>query len=266
MRRLLLPLLLATGMASASPPTQAAVLVHAAGSLREAFTGIAQRWEQQGGEPVILSFGASGLLRERLQKGEPAMVFASADTEHPARLAATGAWTTPQVFARNALCALAAPGLALDPDTLLAAMLRPGLRLGTSTPLADPSGDYAWEVFRKAERLQPGAYAVLEGKALKLTGAADSPRPPAGRTAYTWLMETRQADLFLTYCTNAAASQRELPVLGVVQLPAGLQVGAAYALTVRADAPEAARAFAAFVLGPQGQDVLRSAGFKAPGP
>jgi hypothetical protein len=35
----------------------------------------------------------------------------------------------------------------------------------------------------RAEKLQSGAQAVLEAQALKLTGAADSPRPPGNRNA-----------------------------------------------------------------------------------
>lgn len=47
-------------------------------------------------------------------------------------------------------------------------------------------------------------------------------------------MDEGQADLFLTYCTNAAAAP-EVPRLQVVQLPPNLQVGAAYGWTVRAN-------------------------------
>jgi molybdate transport system substrate-binding protein len=65
--------------------------------------------------------------------------------------------------------------------SLLDRMLNPEIRLGTSTPKADPSGDSAWDVFRKAERLEPGALAAQHGKALKLTGAPGMAPPPAGR-------------------------------------------------------------------------------------
>ena len=61
------------------------------------------------------------------------------------------------LFARNRLCALVRPGLAVEPATLLDRMLDAAIKLGTSTPRADPSGDYAWEVFRKAEKIKPGA-------------------------------------------------------------------------------------------------------------
>lgn len=242
----------------------APVPVYAAGSLREAFTEIARLHEARTGQPVVLTFGASGLLRERIEKGEPAQVFASADTDHPQRLAAGGGWKTPMVFTRNALCALTSEQISATPETLLATLLRTDVRVGTSTPRADPSGDYAWALFRMADAVQPGAYAQLDAKALKLTGGADSPKPPAGRGTYAWVMDQRQADVFLTYCTNAVAAQAEVPRLRVVQLPATLQVGAAYGLTVRSDAPASATNFAQTLLQPPAQAVLQRLGFGKP--
>ncbi|ART55636.1 molybdate ABC transporter substrate-binding protein [Acidovorax carolinensis] len=242
----------------------APVQVYAAGSLREALTEIARQHEARTGQPVALTFGASGLLRERIEKGEPAQVFASADTDHPQRLAARGGWQTPTVFTRNALCALTSEQISATPETLLATLLRADVRVGTSTPRADPSGDYAWALFRKADGVQPGAFAQLDAKALKLTGGADSPKPPAGRGTYAWVMDQRQADVFLTYCTNAVAAQAEVPRLRVVQLPAALQVGAAYGLTVRSDAPAPAATFAQTLLQPSAQAVLQRLGFGKP--
>lgn len=138
-------------MADAAP-----VQVYAAGSLREAFTTIARDHEARTGQKVALTFGASGLLRERIEKGEPAQVFASADTNHAQRLATGGGWQAPVVFTRNALCALTSEQISATPDTLLATLLRSDVRVGTSTPQADPSGDYAWALFRQADQLQPG--------------------------------------------------------------------------------------------------------------
>jgi molybdate transport system substrate-binding protein len=39
----------------------------------------------------------------------------------------------------------AAAGLGVTPTSLLDRMLDSSVKLGTSTPKADPSGDYAWE-------------------------------------------------------------------------------------------------------------------------
>jgi len=250
--------------AEAPPHAPAAVQVYAAGSLREALTLIASDYEARTGQAVVLTFGASGLLRERIEKGEAAQVFASADMDHPRRLAAGGGWQAPTVLVRNALCALTSDQVNAAPATLLGTLLRPAIRVGTSTPKADPSGDYAWALFRKADEIQPGAYAVLDAKALKLTGGADSPKPPPGRGTYAWIMEQRRADVFLTYCTNAMAAQKEVPWLKVVQLPPVLQVGAAYGLTVRTTAQPSAAQLAQALMAPPAQAVFRRFGFGPP--
>ncbi|WP_374671273.1 molybdate ABC transporter substrate-binding protein [Acidovorax temperans] len=240
------------------------VQVYAAGSLRDALTEIARDHEARTGQKVVLTFAASGLLRERIEQGAPALVFASADTKHPQRLANQGQWQAPVVFTRNALCALAQGAVAVTSDTLLGTMLQPQVRLGISTPKADPAGDYAWALFQKADALQPGATARLEAKALQLTGGANSAQAPAGRNTYAWVMEQNRADVFLTYCTNAVAARAEVPSLQVVAVPEALQVGAAYGLTVRAGASAQAQAFAQAVLQPPAQAVFRRLGFAAP--
>ena len=240
------------------------VHVYAAGSLREVFTAIASEHEARTGQKIVLTFGASGLLRERIEKGEPAQVFASADTDHPRRLAEQGGWQPPVVFTRNALCALTSDKLAATPATLLATMLQPSVRVGISTPKADPAGDYAWALFGKADALQSGATARLQAKALKLTGGADSPKPPPGRGTYAWVMDQSQADVFLTYCTNAVSAQKEVPRLRIVEIPPELQVGAAYGVTVRIGAPQTADAFLRALLAPPAQAVFNRFGFRQP--
>ncbi len=241
-----------------------ALQVYAAGSLRGALTAVAGEYQARTGQKIAFTFGPSGLLRERIEKGEPAQLFASADTEHPQRLAARGDWQAPRVFVRNGLCALTSEKISTTTATLLDTLLRPEVRVGASTPKSDPSGDYTWALFRKAEGLQAGAYARLDAKTLKLAGGADSPKPPDGISAYGWLMEQGRADVFLTYCTNAVVAQKEVPRLKVVQVPAELQVGAAYGLTLRAGAPAYAAAFAQALLASPAQAVFQSFGFGPP--
>jgi molybdate transport system substrate-binding protein len=241
-----------------------AVRLYAAGSLRAAMTEIGAEFTRASGVEVRLEFGASGLLRDRIAKGEPADVFASANVEHPQSLAQSGRAGPVVLFARNRLCALVAPGVSVAPDTLLQRMLDPGTKLGTSTPKSDPSGDYAWEVFEKAERLRPGAFGTLSGKALRLTGAADSPPPPKDRSIYGKLVSERTADIFLTYCTNAILARKEDSSLQVVALPEALAVGADYGLTLLDRSGPAAARFALFVMSVRGQEILARHGFAAP--
>ncbi len=248
----------------ATPLNAEPIPVVAAGSLREVLTEIARDHEVRTGQKFALSFAASGLLRERIEKGEAAQVFASADMGHPQKLAAAGGWSAPRVFVRNQLCALTQAQVAATPDRLLDVLLDPAVRVGTSTPRADPSGDYAWALFRKADALRPGAYATLDRKALQLTGGPTSPKAPAGRGTYAWVMDQGRADVFLTYCTNAVAAQREVPRLKIVAVPPALQVGADYGLTVRRGAHPAAQAFADALLAPAAQAVFARHGFGAP--
>jgi molybdate transport system substrate-binding protein len=239
------------------------IVVFAAGSLRAPFTELAKSYRAAGGEPVTFVFGASGLLRERIAGGERADVFASANLEHPQALLARGWSSTVERFARNRMCLLAAPGVPLRSQSVLDVMFDPGMKLGTSTPKADPSGDYAFEVFQRADTKRKGAYDTLSRKALQLMGGAQAPAPQSDRSVYTAIVNGGTADVFLTYCTNAKLATVEEPSLHYVNLPPDLDVGADYGLAVWRDAPAGARAFADFVLSSQGQQVLAQYGFAA---
>jgi ABC-type molybdate transport system substrate-binding protein len=244
---------------------QEAVRLYAAGSLRGAMSEIAAAFTAGGGPKVVKTFGASGLLRQRIGDGEPAEVFASANIAHPQALAAAGMSGPVALFARNRLCALASPEIAVTTETLLERMLDPGVKLGTSTPHADPSGDYAFQLFDRAEAVHPGAGKTLREKALKLTGGPDSPPPPKDRVVYGVLVAQGTADIFLTYCTNALAATKEEPQLAIVEVPEYLAVGADYGLTVMRNASQGAWDLAFFVLSTPGQEILSRHGFTAVG-
>ncbi len=169
-------------MIAAPAAAQEVLSIYAAGSLRAPLTEIAALYKAKTGVETRFTFGASGLLKERIEKGEAADVFASANTEHPQALSRAGQAGMVRIFARNEMCLLASPKIRITPDHVLDVLLDPAVRLGTSTPRADPSGDYAWMIFDRAEKLRPGSLTRLDAKALKLTGGPNSPPPTAGRT------------------------------------------------------------------------------------
>lgn len=269
MRRPLAATVLAVSAILASGTTSMAdtvpVHLHAAGSLKSAMTDIADAFAKAFGTEVARTFGPSGLLRERIEGGEKAEVFASANMAHPRRLAEAGKAAPVVLFARNRLCALVQPQIETDSDGLLAVMLRDDIRVGTSTPKADPSGDYAFQAFDKAEAVTAGATAALKAKALQLTGGKDSEPAPEGRNPYGWVMESGKADIFLTYCTNALLARQDVEALRIVQLPPALAVGADYGLTVLDGASGDAWKLALYILSPAGQRSLADYGFDAPG-
>jgi ABC-type molybdate transport system substrate-binding protein len=240
------------------------IQLYAAGSLRGALTDIAKAYESSTGGKVESKFGPSGILKTEIAGGAKADVFASANMEHPQALHDERKSGPVIRFARNRLCALVRPGLTVTSATLLERMLDPAVKVGTSTPKADPSGDYAFEVFHKAEAIRPGAQAILEKKALQLTGGPSSATPPTGRTIYSWHVAEGRADIFLTYCTNAMAAQKDNPGQQIVNLPDNLAVGADYGLTVITGASATAQQFVDFIVSAAGQKILATYGF-APG-
>jgi len=257
---------LSSPMAASAQTAPNEVRVHAAGSLRAALTDSAAAFEAtQAGARVKFTFGPSGVLKDRIAGGEATDVFASANMTHPEALAAAGHAGPVQRFARNTMCALVRPGLDVATDTLVQRMLDPALKLGVSTPRADPAGDYAVQVFERIEQGGvAGAAGRLSAKALQLTGGPDSPPPPADRSVYGVLVAQGTADLFLTYCTNAVIAVREQPGQRSVPVPEAFNVSASYGVTVLMGAREDARRFVDFLLSPAGQAVLGQHGF-APG-
>ena len=85
--------------------------LYAAGSLRTALGDVAASFSDAYGVEILPSFGPSGLMRERIEAGETAHVFASANMGHPRTLEEAGRGGPVALFARNRLCALVQPEL-----------------------------------------------------------------------------------------------------------------------------------------------------------
>jgi len=237
--------------------------LYAAGSLKEALGQVAAEYEKTYKTKVTTKFGPSGLLRKAIEEGESPDIFASADMTHPGKLA-SGGWGGPVVlFVRNQLCALAQPDLSVTGDNFLNTLVDQNVRVGTSTPKADPSGDYAWELFKRADAIKKGSFTTLSEKALQLTGGPNSQKAPEGRNQYGWVMSEKMADVFLTYCTNAVLARIEAQSLKIIRIPEELSVGADYGLLVRNGASNEAWKLAMYILSPEGQRILREYGFEA---
>jgi len=245
--------LMATGAAMADP-----VVIYAAGSLGAVMPRLIAASGLPEGAVAAPVFGPAGMLGQRLLKGEHADLFASADLAQPeAVVKQRGGMVVP--FARNRMC-IAAPGnLGLTEANMLERLLDPKLRLATSTPGADPGGDYARAVFARADKLHPGAAAILTDKSLMLLGGPGSMTPQPGHSPAATIFLGDHADALLYYCSGAAATAAEVPGLVNLPVPDNLEVGPVYGLAVLSKSPEAAQ-LALFMMSEAGQGILAAAG------
>ncbi len=251
-------------LATASLVASEGVTLYAAGSLKAALGDVVKAYEKEANTKVATKFAPSGLLRKEIEDGANVSVFASANMAHPQKLTKSGWGSSTVLFARNQLCALTQADVNTTSENILNTILDEKVKLGISTPKADPSGDYAWELFQKADSFKKGSFETLSKKALQLTGGPNSTPAPKGKNQYGWVMSEKKADVFLTYCTNATLAQKEVPELKIVQIPNELNVGADYGMSVNKNASYKSWELAMFILSPKGQKILQKYGFDAP--
>jgi molybdate transport system substrate-binding protein len=257
MRALLVALLVA--LSSSASATD--IRVMAAGSLKDAFIAVFADYTKQYGDAFSPVWGPSGVLRERLQKGEAFDVFASANLPHARALTEAGVSGQSVMFAKNALCIVTEAGSPVDTGNLVDTLLKPGTKIGTSTPVADPAGDYTWEMFRKVDAMRAGAFDTLSKKAQQLIGGPAAPASVNGRSPLLVALDDRRIDLFVIYCSSAQQIVRESSKYKSLALPPELSVGPEYGLTVSRKAAAGAADFAIYLLSPPAQATLKSFGF-----
>lgn len=245
-----------------APPAMADSLrVMGAGSLTDAFTDLLRRFPAGTDTIAAPEFGPSGLMREKIETGLNVDLFASADMEQARRLAIGHPERSVIHFTRNRICAIARTDVGLTTTNMLDRLLDPAVRLATSTPVADPGGDYAWAVFARAEALRAGARATLEAKARQLYGGGTKTPPLVpGKGAVEGIFLSDRADVGLAYCSGAPAVVRAVPGLAVVSLPPELSVGPAYGMVLLNTKPVTLR-FATFAMSEGGQAVMKAHGF-----
>jgi molybdate transport system substrate-binding protein len=237
---------------AAEPQT---VQIFAAGSLRGIVTDLAAQAGPALGIEVKSSFGGSGSMRERIEKGEPADLLMSADLGSPEKLEAQGRTVVPVIaFARNRMCIVSRKAAGVTAANLVNRLLADRVRLKTSTPIADPSGDYAWNIFKRIEALHPGAQAILEKKAQASMTLVATPATPT-QSAAAALFATHAIDMSITYCSGTAALEKEMPELTSLVVPANIDPHPIYGVAVLSTRPEVMR-LALFLLSEKGQAIV----------
>jgi molybdate transport system substrate-binding protein len=233
----------------------------AAGSLRGVMSEIGSKYRAATGTEVAAAFGPSGLLRRRIENGEHADLFASADMAHPLELLSEGRATRVVMFTRNRLCGIAVPKIGLTTANFVDRLLDPAGRLGTSTPKADPAGDYTWAMFHRIDALHPGSYAILAKKAQQLVGGPTNSAPIGGKNPITAAMAAGRVDLFIAYCSSARLVQSQMRGLQIAEVPRSIAGRPEFGLAILKGADPRTADFALFILSPEGQRIFADYGF-----
>lgn len=232
------------------------VTVLAASSLTEVYRAIGAAF--QGAHPgvtVEFSFAASSALAAQIEQGAPADVFASADEANMKKVTdrqlIAGA---PLPFARNVpvivVPAANRAGIVSPKD-----LAKPGAKIVLAGPEV-PIGNYSRQII---DRL---AADPAYGVAFKEATLKNVVSNEANVRAVLTKVELGEVDAGVVYRTDAKVSGEQVKI---IELPAAANVVATYPVGVVAASKNqaAAKAFVAFVVGPEGQRVLQAAGFEA---
>jgi molybdate transport system substrate-binding protein len=140
-------------MGFAAPALAQDLTVAAASDLQGALPQVAQRFEQQTGRRVRLTFGSSGNFFSQIQNGAPFDVYFSADVDYPRRLEQAGLAEpgTVRPYARGRLVLWTAKTSGLDVSRGMEVLLDPQVRrIAIANPEHAPYGRAAVAAMRAA--------------------------------------------------------------------------------------------------------------------
>lgn len=242
--------LLALGRASAENVT-----VFAAASLTDAFGELGKAFDAKTGNRTAFQFAGSQALRTQLENGARADVYASANHAQFDPLVQQGLVTHGQTFARNKLTVIAPKNN--TKVNSLADLTESGLKLVIADKSV-PVGDYSRRMLTAIDR--SGTYG-REYSARFLRNVV-SEEPNVRQVALK--VQLGEADAAVVYATDVTPALRS--AVRVVALPTRFNQSASYPIGTLpgANSPQAAQAFVAYVLSPEGQRILRKWGFLRP--
>jgi ABC-type molybdate transport system substrate-binding protein len=156
------------------------------------------------------------------------------------------------------MCVVSRRSAGVTASNLIDRMLAGAVRLKTSTPIADPSGDYAWTIFDRIDAVRLGSGAILKAKAQATMNVVATPQSPS-QSAAAALFASHQIDMSITYCSGSATLEKELPELVSLEVPPQLDPHPLYGMAVLSSKAEVLR-LALYLLSGQGQAIVAAAG------
>ncbi len=240
---------------------KATLVVYSAGSLRKPLPMLCSELEAVSGMKTELVLGPAGLLRRRIEAEVPQRcgLFISADLTQAQALAAffrarrrqsvdVVPWVGNELMilypARGAAAELIEK-LSADPaqksrPLWLRLLAAPGVRIGTSTPHADPAGDYAAAFFNQTARWDPKLPGELLAKSTPVVGGSIPSGKPVLRPVDMLL--AGKCDVYVGYAHERRTLERRGDVRVLVP-PRSENIECRYALVPLSEAGCKAAAF-----------------------
>jgi molybdate transport system substrate-binding protein len=230
---------------TSAPAVSGDITVFAAASLTDSFTEIGDAFTKANPDAeATFSFDASSALVQQITQGAPADVFASADTTNMDKLTTASLnGSDPAIFATNLLTIIVPAG---NPKgiTGVADLAKPDVKVVLCAQEV-PCGKYAQQILTSADvSVTPVSYAQnVKGVVTPVTAG--------------------EADAGIVYITDVIAAGDKAEA---VDIPADVNVVASYPIaTVKASTKQDVdQAFVDFVLGDEGQSILKEFGFLPP--
>jgi len=233
------------GPSGSAPAGGATLTVSAAASLTDVFNKLGKTFEEQNpGTTVRFNYGGSSDLAQQIVNGAPADVFAAANTSTMNTVVVAGLVNgQPTTFVTNVLQIAVSPG---NPKGVhsFADLTKPDLKVVVCAPQV-PCGSATQQV-QKAT-----------GVTLKPVSQESDVRSALSKVA------TGDADAALVYVTDVKSSGGKVEG---VDFPEASKALNQYPIAVLKNSPHAQLAdkFVALMRGPDGQLVLKNAGFGTP--
>jgi molybdate transport system substrate-binding protein len=234
----------------ASPVQAADLVVSAASSLTDAFQNVAKAYEtKHPGTRVVLNFAASDVLLQQIANGAPADVFASADQKAMDKAAAQGAIdkASRKNFAANQLVLIVPMSSTLKLSSLKDLNQPAVKRIAYGDPDSVPVGRYTKGALEAA-----GLWQSVSAKAV----LAQNVRQSLDYVARD------EVEAGFVFATDAAIATDKVKV--ALRVPTTTPISYPIAVVAGSKQPAEAQAFEAFVLSPEGQQLLSTSGFLKP--
>jgi molybdate transport system substrate-binding protein len=243
--------------ACAAPRQPQTLTVFATSSLTDAFKEIGAQFEaRHPGVEIDFNFAGSQQLRQQLEQGADADVFASANAQEMEAVVTTGLIdrNAPRVFALNRLTVIA-PQDNRAGITTLSDLARPGVKIVLAAP-GVPIGRYALNALDKMGLVFGAAFSptVLSN----VVSYEDNVKQVVAK------IQLGEADAGIVYTSDLTPAAAEK--LRVIGIPEEFNVVAAYPIAPlqAASQSDLARDFTQFVLSAEAQLILRKWGFDTP--